>query len=270
MSQEKLDSFFVAEKALVSNVPEIIKAIKKAYEGMLMSMGRDDCNIVYAGGCLREAKWVGDRSQGVPYSQMNEDVAYCGEISSRIDDFVKKEFGDRSCVTIEGHFMGEGAKYSTDQHGDHMWVVLADGTIVDGAYKQYQDPSMKKRKRIRFVKPTDPEYADYGFCCTSINSNYGADYNPTGRVKIPIDHAKVSHKIWRLEIQEGTKVRHYSHVEDFDGGGDTYNREHYIDPIREHKRCEDWNDNRKREELFLKQIKWIDGIKNVYPKRETK
>ncbi len=242
MNQEKLDSFMV-EKVIVSNIPEIIKAIKKAYEGMLMEIGRDDCNIVYAGGCLREAKWVGGRSEGVPYSQMTEDVAYCGEIASRIDDFVKKEFGDRACVTIEGHFMGEGVKHSTDQHGDHLWVVLADGTIVDGAYKQYQDPSMKKRKRIRFVKPTDPEYADYGFSCTSINSNYGTvKWNPIGRVKIPIYNAKVSHKIWSAQVQEGTKVRHYNHVEDFDGG-DTYGSDHYIDPIRESKRCHDWREN---------------------------
>jgi len=256
MSQEKLDSFFVAEKALVSNVPEIIKAIKKAYEGMLMEIGRDDCNIVYAGGCLREAKWVGDRSEGVPYSQMTEDVAYCGEISSRIYDFVKKEFGSRAGVTIEGHFMGEGAKYSTDDKGDHMWVVLADGTIVDGSYKQYQDPSLKRRKRIRFVKPTDSEYAEYGFSCTTIGSNYGADYNPTGRVKIPIDNAKVSHKIWSLEIQEGSKVSHYDHVENTDVEGKTYG-EHYIDPDREHKRCHDWRENKAWDKM-MGRIKWFE------------
>ena len=262
MNQEKLDSFMM-DKVIVSNVPEIIKAIKGAYESMLMEIGRDDCNIVYAGGCLREAKWVGDRSEGVPYSQMTEDVAYCGEISSRIYDFVKKEFGDRAGVTIEGHFMGEGAKHSTDKSGDHMWVVLADGTIVDGSYKQYQDPSMKKRKRIRFVKPTDPEYADYGFSCTSINSSYGKDHNPKGRVKIPIDNAKISNKIWEQRQQHGKKVWFVQHSDE-----GRYLRDYYIDPIREHKRIDDWNDNRKREELFLKQIKWIDGIKNVYPKRD--
>ena len=256
-------------ETLVSNVPEIIKAIKKAYEGMLMEIGRDDCNIVYAGGCLREAKWVGDRSQGVPYSDMNESVAYCGEISSRIDDFVKENFGNNSCVTIEGHFMGEGAKHSTDQHGDHMWVVLADGTIVDGAYKQYQDPSLKRRKRIRFVKPTDPEYAEYGFSCTSINSGYGTeDYNPKGRVKIPIDNAKVSHKIWEQRHQHGKKVWFVQHSKDGEDG--RYISDYYIDPIRNHKRCVEIKDRLQREKVLLNQISWIREIRTVYPKRETK
>ncbi len=225
-------------KTLISNIPEIIKAIKGAYESMLMEIGRDDCNIVYAGGCLREAKWVGGRSEGVPYSEMTESVAYCGEISSRVFDFVKEKFGNNAGVLIEGHFMGEGAKYSTDQHGDHMWVVLADGTIVDGAYKQYQDPSLKRRKRLRFVKPTDPEYADYGFSATSINSSYGADYNPKGRVKIPIDNAKVSHKAWELKFQHGKKVWFVEH-----SSNGRYITDHYIDPIREHQRCHDWREN---------------------------
>jgi len=266
MNQEKLDSFMVAE-TLVSNVPEIIKAIKKAYESMLMEIGRDDCNIVYAGGCLREAKWLGNNTNA-NYSELNESVAYCGEISSRIDDFVKKEFGDRAGVVIEGHFMGEGAKHSTDQHGDHMWVVLADGTIVDGAYKQYQDPSLKRRKRLRFVKPTDPEYAEYGFCATSINSNYGADYNPIGRVKIPIDHAKVSNKVWEQKFQHGKKVWFVSHDTKYENG--RYISDYYIDPIRNHKRCVDIADKLKREKLLLNQISWIREIRTVYPKRETK
>ncbi len=269
MNQEKLDSFMVAEKALVSNVPEIIKAIKKAYEGMLMEIGRDDCNIVYAGGCLREAKWVSGRNEGANYSELNESVAYCGEISSRIDDFVKENFGNRACVTIEGHFMGEGAKHSTDQHGDHMWVVLADGTIVDGAYKQYQDPSLKRRKRIRFVKPTDPEYAEYGFSATSINSGYGKeDYNPIGRVKIPIEHAKVSHKIWEQRFQHGKKVWSVSHDTKYENG--RYICDYYIDPIRQHKKCVDIRDKNEREKLLLNQIRWIREIRTVYPKRETK
>ena len=87
-----------------------------------------------------------------------------------------------------------------------MFVVLADGTIIDGAYKQYQQPwgdEGKHRKRIRYVKPTDPEYADYGFSATSISSSYGADYNPKGRVKIPIDHIVVSKYPLSLEFQVG-------------------------------------------------------------------
>jgi hypothetical protein len=266
MNQSKLDDFGEVVETIVSNIPEIIKAVKKAYEGMLMEIGRDDCNIVYAGGCLREAKWVSGRNEGANYSELNESVAYCGEISSRIYDFVKKEFGDRACVTIEGHFMGEGAKHSTDQHGDHLWVVLADGTIVDGAYKQYQDPSLKRRKRIRFVKPTDPEYADYGFSATSINSNYGADYNPKGRVKIPIDNAKVSNKVWEQKFQHGKKVWFVEHSKDGDSG--RYICDYYIDPVREHKRCTDIRDRLQREKLLLDQMRWIDGIKNVYPKRD--
>jgi len=250
--QKKLTDFKEADsiKTLISNIPEIIKAVKGAYESMLMEIGRDDCNIVYAGGCLREAKWVGGRSEGVPYSEMTEDVAYCGEISSRIYDFIKKEFGDRAGVTIEGHFMGEGAKHSTDQHGDHMWVVLADGTIVDGAYKQYQDPSLKRRKRIRFVKPTDPEYADYGFSATTIGSTYGEERydNPKGRVKIPIDNAKVSDKVWEQKFQHGNKVWFISHETKYENG--RYITDHYIDAIREHKRCHDWRENRAWNEIM--------------------
>jgi len=250
MNQSKLDDFGEVVETIVSNVPEIIKAVKKAYEGMLMEIGRDDCNIVYAGGCLREAKWVGDRSQGIPYSEMTESVAYCGEISSRIYDFVKKEFGDRAGVQIEGHFMGEGAKYSTDQHGDHVWVVLSDGTIVDGAYKQYQDPSLKRRKRLRFVKPTDPEYADYGFSATAIDSSYGKDYNPIGRVKIPIDNAKVSHKAWQLKFQHGEKVWFVEH-----GSNGRYISDHYIDPVRDSKRCHDWRENKAWNEIMGREEK---------------
>lgn len=246
MNQSKLDDFSEVVETIVSNVPEIIKAVKGAYEGMLMEIGRDDCNIVYAGGCLREAKWVGGRSQDVPYSEMTESVAYCGEISSRVFDFVKEKFGNDAGVLIEGHFMGEGAKYSTDQHGDHMWVVLADGTIVDGAYKQYQDPSLKRRKRLRFVKPTDPEYADYGFSATSINSSYGtSDYNPKGRVKIPIENAKVSHKAWDLRFQHGEQVWFIEH-----GSNGRYLRDYYIDPVKEHQRCHDWRENKAWDKIM--------------------
>ncbi len=250
MNQSKLDDFGEVAETIVSNVPEIVKAVKKAYEGMLMEIGRDDCNIVYAGGCLREAKWVGGRSTDVPYSEMTESVAYCGEIASRIYDFVKEKFGNRAGVQIEGHFMGEGAKYSTDKHGDHVWVVLADGTIVDGAYKQYQDPSLKRRKRLRFVKPTDPEYADYGFSATTIDSSYGKDYNPIGRVKIPIDNAKVSHKAWQLKFQHGEKVWFVEH-----GSNGRYISDHYIDAVREHQRCHDWRENKAWNEIMGREEK---------------
>ncbi len=203
MKQAKLDDFGKVAEAVVSEIPKIIKAVARHYETVLREIGKDDCNIVYHSGTLRYAKWRDCNYKYMSYDELPEQLTICGEVSDRIYEFIEKKFGHGHAVVIEGHFLGEGAKYSKDQSGGHMFVVLEDGTIIDGAYKQYQDPCDGTRKRIRYVKPTDPEYADYGFSATTISSSYGADYNPKGRVKIPIDNAVVSKYPWQLDFQDG-------------------------------------------------------------------
>ncbi len=206
MKQAKLDDFGKVAEAVASNIPKIIKAVASHYNTILREIGKDNCNIVYHSGTLRHAKWRDYHYRGQEYDQLPEHLTICGEASDRIYEYIEKKFGHGHAVIIEGHFLGEGAQYSEDKTGGHMFVVLADGTIIDGAYKQYQQPwgaEGKHRKRIRYVKPTDPEYADYGFSATSISSSYGEDYNPKGRVKIPIDNAVVSKYPWSLEFQDG-------------------------------------------------------------------
>ena len=203
MKQAKLEDFGKVAEAVVSEIPKILKAVARHYETVLREIGKDDSNITYYGGTLREAKWRHNSSYNIrEYSDLPEHLTICGEVSDRIYEFIEKKFGHGHAVIIEGHFLGEGAQYSEDKSSGHMFVVLEDGTIIDGAYKQYQDPSAP-RKRIRFVSPNEPEYADYGFSATTISSSYGADYNPKGRVKIPIDNAVVSKYPWSLEFQVG-------------------------------------------------------------------
>jgi len=239
MSQEKLDSFMV--ETLVSNVPEIIKSVSKAYEGLLKDYAKWDCNVVYYGGKIVGS--IEGHHEPDNYADQEEHVTYCGEIAQQIYDHIKEKFGNVSLIA-EGHFLGEGAKYSPDKKGDHVWVMLEDGTIIDGAYKQYQDPSMKRRKRIRFVKPTDPEYQEYGFTGSQLNSTYDEQLhmeNHLTRIKIPIEHMRISNKVNTMSIQCGKDRMYYEH-----GCEGRLIKDSIIDPIASHRHwkairdIEDW------------------------------
>jgi len=241
MKQAKLtDDFGDVAQVAISTIPDIIKSVKVAYEGMLRQYGKDDCNVVYYGG-----KIVGSIEgcrEPDNYADAEEHLTYCGEISSRIYDHIKKTFGNVS-LEVEGHFLGDGAKHSPDQAGDHVWICLQDGTIIDGAFKQYQDPSLKRRKRLRIVKPTDPEYADYGFSASKLSSSYDEQLHNTRpkRIKIPIENARVSNKYWYLSIQNGKDALQGQHGEDLQ-----LREDRIIDPVASHKK---WEEKHKAEEV---------------------
>ena len=258
MKQAKLDDFGKVAETVISEIPKIIKAVARHYETVLREIGKDDSNITYYGGTLREAKWRHNTRYNIrEYDDLPEHLTICGEVSDRIYEFIEKKFGHGHAVIIEGHFLGEGAQYSEDKSSGHMFVVLEDGTIIDGAYKQYQDPcGGKPRKRIRFVSPNEPEYADYGFSATTISSSYGADYNPKGRVKIPIDNAVVSKYPWSLEFQVGEDRLYTSGKSD-----ERLITEQLIDPIA--SKAFYARKKKEREELEAKY-----GSKGIYERME--
>ena len=99
MKQAKLSDFEkggVVElpKESFELIPKIIKAVARHYETILREIGKDDCNITYYGGTLRQAKWRHNTRYDIrEYSDLPEHLTICGEASDRIYDFIEKKFG---------------------------------------------------------------------------------------------------------------------------------------------------------------------------------
>lgn len=165
MKQMNLLEFVEEKPSFDSNMKaDIINMVKSQYGEYIQDIGRSDCNIVASGGNLYMALWRNNahaEDWGNPYRNQEEHVTICGEMSYRIFNDIEQTFENHGAVKIEGKYIGEGAKYSPDKSGGHVWIRLADGTIIDGAFKQYQDPSLKRRKRLRILEPNDPAQKEY-------------------------------------------------------------------------------------------------------------
>jgi len=184
MTQEKLDSHLVEGY----KTEDVVKLVKSEYQNMLKDIARGDCNVVYYGGKIVSS--IDGCREPDSYKDAEERLTICGEISYRIFELITKRFGNIA-HHMTGQYVGGGANFSQDQSGEHVFVVLSNGTILDGAFKQYQNPSLKRRKNLVVVKPTDPEYGGYKFNSSHIKHVEDSKRNGTPD-KYPLDNVKIT------------------------------------------------------------------------------
>lgn len=95
-----------------------------------------------------------------------EKTHYCSDISGLIQLFLQER--GIKCKVVYGYFKGYGARFNrglwdATNRRQHAWVELGDGTIIDGAFRQFNSPKTKieNLKLLNIVKKSDTNFKDY-------------------------------------------------------------------------------------------------------------